>query len=346
MAKTLHERELVKLKEKIEELEHQNGVMNKQLVEKEELLARRKERLMLTNEELDLANKKVTGQKDKIDNMNNLMEKQEDLIKKIKDKLMCPVCLIIPRHGPVFLCPNGHLVCQNCKRTLCPMCRTAMGPVPGKSLLASTILENIDHKCKFDECDELFAIKALANHEMVCRYRTVSCPHPDCSVKVPLSELVDHLLKSDDNCSYDREVTCAVHEEWISFSYTYGNFSKELDEDDDDLCWKAKIYNFGDDTFVVYPLRFKGHFYYVVAMLDTETKCAEFNLELIVHGMGQPPLHSKNNVKFQGHPLSIDLKEEELNLFGTSQRFMAKLLETADDKNSFCISFKISRKCI
>ena len=66
------------------------------------------------------------------------------LAKEVTDKVECPVCMDPPRSGPVYVCPNGHLVCMKCKRaTTCPTCRIVMGGV--KSLLAPTIIENIYH---------------------------------------------------------------------------------------------------------------------------------------------------------------------------------------------------------
>ena len=34
----------------------------------------------------------------------------------LRKRVECPVCLEIPRSGPVFVCKNGHFVCQKCKR--------------------------------------------------------------------------------------------------------------------------------------------------------------------------------------------------------------------------------------
>ena len=45
----------------------------------------------------------------------------------LRKRVECPVCLEIPRSGPVFVCKNGHFVCQKCKRGgNCPTCREVM----------------------------------------------------------------------------------------------------------------------------------------------------------------------------------------------------------------------------
>ena len=81
---------------------------------------------------------------------NTLVEQlQEELrsekvkANELKRQIECPVCLEIPRAGPVYACPNGHLVCQKCKRKSCPTCREDLGD--NKSLVAVAIIERILH---------------------------------------------------------------------------------------------------------------------------------------------------------------------------------------------------------
>ena len=45
--------------------------------------------------------------------------------------------------------------------------------------------------------------------------------------------------------------------------------------------------------------------------------------------------------RFDGEPLSIDLKKKDLNLFGTSEKLIAKLLEKSKNKDQFDMSFRI-----
>ena len=97
-----------------------------------------------------------------VEALKKQMAEQKHLIEQLKVKIECPVCMEIPRSGPVPVCPNGHFVCKKCKTGSCPTCRVVMGN--GKSLLAITVIENIDHKCKFVECEELFAMDKLAVH--------------------------------------------------------------------------------------------------------------------------------------------------------------------------------------
>ena len=93
------------------------------------------------------------------------IDEQKSILEQLKDKKECPVCLEIPRTGPVHVCPNGHFVCKTCKSASCPTCRAPMGT--GKSLLAVTVIENIDDKCQFVDCEEVLVLTNLRNMKRV-----------------------------------------------------------------------------------------------------------------------------------------------------------------------------------
>ena len=88
---------------------------------------------------------------------NKLEEKHNKLVAELKSKVECPVCLAIPNEGPMASCPKGHLVCVPCQQTMltngqlaCPNCREPMGKT--RSLLAKTVIENIEHECSNEGC--------------------------------------------------------------------------------------------------------------------------------------------------------------------------------------------------
>ena len=82
------------------------------------------------------------------------LKAEKKKIDDMKKQIECPVCHEVPRTGPIFACPNGHLVCEKCKRESCPTCRAVMGNY--RSLLAVAVIERILHDCKNDECDDKF----------------------------------------------------------------------------------------------------------------------------------------------------------------------------------------------
>ena len=93
----------------------------------------------------------------------NKMKKQSEFCQQLTNKMECPICHEVPHHGPVPVCPNGHVVCTTCKTELCPTCRQPMGA--GKSILANLVLEHVEKKCKFVCCDEELVLVKLDQHE-------------------------------------------------------------------------------------------------------------------------------------------------------------------------------------
>ena len=322
-----------KLDEQKEEFDSEVIVLKKKLDEKEgdQEVKELKRKLDEQKEQFETERKVLKEQLDEKDKSKN--NKQDHILMLLKDKLECPVCLDIPRSCPVPVCPNGHVVCQTCKRDSCPTCRTAMGN--GMSLLAGTVLENIDHKCKFEDCIENFALLDLEKHEVVCPHRTVNCPDSKCAVKTPLAKLVQHLRNSQQCCGQD------VKE---SFGYWNRRNFNMKDISVKDTAWPMHIYSYSGVIFAVYPIKSGGQIYFVLVMFASEAECSKYEFEMIVHERGSWALDSVMSVKFCGNPLSIDLKKEDLKLFGTMERLMTKIVKKSINENSFSLSFKISKK--
>ena len=94
----------------------------------------------------------------------------------------------------------------------------------GTSTLAVTVIENIEHQCDNEGCDLTFALSGklgemglrpnyivvvmvmnnlvvltfsyldLPSHMSQCRHRIVRCPGLDCSAKLPMSKLHNHVV--------------------------------------------------------------------------------------------------------------------------------------------------------
>jgi len=266
-----------------------------------------------------------------------IRNKQKFILDQLKDKIECPVCLEIPRTGPVHVCSNGHFVCKKCKGTSCPTCRCPMGT--GKSLLAVTVIENIDHKCKFSDCEEVFSVDKVDDHEKICEHRTVLCPHESCSDAIPLSKILDHLGQS--TCSYDSEPTVIDQETGKGRA----NFiiSRESSVAKRDLIWSMNIFVYQNHGFVVFPRKFENFYYFTLVMLDSQEECSKFHIELEVHERdSSSSKDSSVSFRFSGQPCSIDEEKATLKYLGLSVNNIAmeKILRKSQSR-AFSISFRI-----
>ena len=89
--------EIRRLKEAVKE--------QKELVkEQEKMLASSNQKLLKMEE----TKNKVEREKMKVEDEKNKLEA------KLRKLVECPVCLALPRKGPVPCCANGHLVCSPC----------------------------------------------------------------------------------------------------------------------------------------------------------------------------------------------------------------------------------------
>ena len=121
-----------------------------------------------------------------------LIQEREDQHKRLRSRVECPVCCEVPTSGPLPVCRNGHTTCPQCKSD---SCRVAM--TDAVSLLASSIIENIDHKCPHEGCSHpMLPLEQLNTHKAECSYRPIVCPGAEelCGKKVAACLLLDHLL--------------------------------------------------------------------------------------------------------------------------------------------------------
>jgi len=252
--------------------------------------------------------------------------KQEQLVKRLKERLECAVCLDTPRSIPVPVCQNGHFVCKKCKTDSCPTCRTAMGT----SLLANTVLENINHRCSYKECSLELPLRMIEEHEAGCANRIVKCPHVNCGEEVPLGMLIEHLK----DCFANKEPVKIYINEWNSL----------LIEDvlAKGQSWPLHLCEYSGEFLLVFPVKSEGTFYYVILMLANETVCSKYNFEMIVHEEGSEAVDSQMSARFRGNPLSIDVMKGDWNLYGINDKLMAKLVKESVDKSSIRLSFRIS----
>ena len=116
------------------------------------------------------------------------------------EELQCPVCLLIPREGPVGACPVGHIVCKNCTAKgnveTCPTCRRPM-PRDGTNTVVNKMIEEISHPCKYKQfgCEIKQRLNELVVHESKCPERTIKCPRLRCCEEVQIKKFYDHATR-------------------------------------------------------------------------------------------------------------------------------------------------------
>jgi len=272
--------------------------------------------------------------------VEQLDEKEEEwnLEKKkvndLKKQIECPVCLEVPRKGPVYACPNGHLVCQKCKRESCPTCREAMGN--NKSLVAIAVIDKIPHECQFDGCKEEYPIEDIEDHEKACYYRLVACPnYGQCDQKVPLYMIFAHLAKKP--CSSNGE-PIRVYETTGFSKYLVSN-RKTLERRS--IHWKvATFFHVASDSLFALCVNKSGdNWQFTVVILASSVVCSDMNIEMEVYETDSPT-DTRLSSKVRCHPCSIDQSVAEMKGLGlyVHHRFMEKIV-SRKDSFKFTVSF-------
>jgi len=267
---------------------------------------------------------------------NHVILKDElEKIKDLKKQVECPVCLEVPRKGPVFACPNGHLVCQKCKRENCPTCRGAVGD--NKSLVAVAIIEKILHDCKFVQCEEEFALEEIEEHEKHCEHRVVACPYyEECDQRVSLSKLLEHLERKP--CG--RRRAPIVVNEYVSEIARYEANTRELFESRNGLHWKVATYSHAGYLLALRVNKSANNMWqFIIVMFETPEVCAEFNVEIEVYEADSDP-NTRLSAKVHCHPSSIDEASAEMEGLGlcVHHRFMKRMM-LKEEYCRFIVSF-------
>jgi len=255
-------------------------------------------------EELRAENARLRQELDSSNNEKaNVASKYDNLVTKMQAKVECPVCFDVPKKAPVPVCPNGHVVCQGCKRDLCPTCRVRMGH--GTSILAVTVIENIPHSCEFQlyGCQVSCSILSLPTHQATCRFRAVKCPNFNCVERVPLTTLAEHTLR---RCIHNG----TFYNTPLSNSYNYIIPANQTDQFDNrrNSTWRPDgITHDGKNFFLKITRKGKkAMWYFYVQMAGSEADAEKYTATIYVFktSMG---VDGKNSHRFIGDICPIDL---------------------------------------
>jgi len=226
----------------------------------------------------------VLEQTIKLREQESKLKSQGGLIEKLKGMMECPVCLSVPVEVPVPCCPVGHIICKSCLSGLrragrwnCPSCRLRIGNTT--SLLAKTLVENMDHMCNLEGCDQVVPFKEYQRHQDECGHRMVMCPGLEdcCDELLPLCEVEEHAIK---NC---RGVVYESQNKDQSFGISLGEGEKPGDEDY--LMWKTRMFKCLGRKFFVKVEVSEGHLYVETLMLGSTKDCENIRSEVsLLHG--------------------------------------------------------------
>eukprot|EP00092_Neocalanus_flemingeri_P006404 GFUD01006894.1.p1 GENE.GFUD01006894.1~~GFUD01006894.1.p1 ORF type:complete len:377 (-),score=80.58 GFUD01006894.1:15-1145(-) len=314
------------LKRKLEESKHIVDQAANERKKQEEAI----ENLKLMKDNLGV---EVNNDKREIKNLKRKLRESENFVGQLKEKIECPVCLEIPQTFPVPVCPNGHLVCNECKGDACPTCRVGMGDA--KSLLAVTVIENIDHRCKFVDCEGFFPFDEIEEHAKDCCHRTVSCPQSKCNVKVGLSKLLDHL--NDADCSF-----FPARNEKVSDVKTLRFNMTERQRNKKNLSSYLFTFALEDTSFCIIYEKCDGLYHFYSVMLASEEVCAKYKIYLVVHERDASSDEFEVSFKFCGKPCSIDVDKEEFHGLQIDEKGMKQILSKSRTFG-FGVSFSIRK---
>jgi len=302
------------------------GKIRKMKIEQNAVLKELRETIKNSNtieEELKLEKGKVEEElkleKGKVDNLKKMVE--------------CPICLEVPRKGPIFMCPNGHFLCKKCRRENCPTCRAVMGD--NKSILAVAVIENILHDCKFiTECGQKYSLDKIEDHEKTCKHRIVSCPNFDsyCTEKVPLSKLLNHLLET--NCSSNE--TAIVVKSSVKHSISLGDISSISKSG----AWSLLTCSYQGFNFATCAEMSDDHYHFYVVMFESPEVCSGFDIEIEVYERYKSASSTKrHSAKVCCSPCSIDQTESEIKELGLTVHHKAmEKMALKEDSTEFIMS--------
>jgi len=239
------------------------------------------------------------------------LQAEKKKIENLKKNIECPVCLDVPRKGPIFACPNGHIICQKCKGGLCPICRVEVGQ--NKSIVAVALIENIHHDCKFDGCDEEYPLDIIENHEKYCDHRIVICPHPQCEQKVQLSKILDHLGESQ-KCCKDKVPRVIFGSSGVQ-AFSVADFPRMIANPGLSWAWPGPMFSCSGNKFNLCAIKSGEYYHFTMVMFESPVICSAVNLEMEVYDSRSPP-QTRLSVKIRCNPCSIDEVKSDMKYLG------------------------------
>lgn len=222
-------------------------------------------------------NKDVKEEYKQITDENKQMK---DVVEELREMIEYPVCLLVPRQrGPVPVCSNGHILCHACtdrirldaraagENAKCPSCTVDLGNTT--SLLASRLVERVEHECEHNGCEQMIAFDQLVNHQMSCSFRKVLCPGSGktCkNVEMPLNKVEEHIKTCPDNLKPIQ----------LNNAVVKLRMSERYKDSEETLLWGSHTFMVHGKTFFMRKKREKHILHCETVMLGGAEECKGF----------------------------------------------------------------------
>ncbi|KAH6812546.1 hypothetical protein C2S51_026308 [Perilla frutescens var. frutescens] len=210
----------------------------------------------------------------------------------VHELLQCPTCADL-MYPPIHQCPNGHTLCENCKRVnnCCPTCLLELGNI--RCLALEKVAESLELPCRYQSrgCHDLFPYYDKAKHEKHCPFRPYSCPYAssECCVTGDIPFLVAHLKEEH---SVDMHDGCTFNHRYV----------KSNPHEVENATWMLTVFNcFGRQFclhFEAFLLGTAPAYMAFVRFMGEDSDARKFNYTLEVGAFGR-------KLAWQGVPRSI-----------------------------------------
>jgi len=239
------------------------------------------------NKAIDQKNKIMVEKTEAVTEKTRLKKQMENMRKfvvELQGAVECPVCLVVPREGPVPCCPAGHITCSPCLERWrgegneeCPTCRLPMGE--GKSLLARVVIEHMEHECSLEGCQAMVAHEGYKEHQEACTYRLVICPGSGltCTNMLPFCQVEEHVKTCEDFPSITVKTNKGTHD-YFSEVYTLEETALQESELID---WGSKALKSESGKLFFFRMnKVKKIFSVDVVMMGRQEECDNVQVEI------------------------------------------------------------------
>ena len=212
----------------------------------------------------------------------------------------------------------------------CPNCREPMGNT--MSLLAKTVIENIEHDCTNEGCNKKLSHKEVVKHrEELCKYRRVLCPGNSsiCKAILHFWELNDHFK------------TCTSVKRFNHKNMRYLSFQKSILTEDNTLNvnLRTEMFNLNNEVFAVQKKMENANFSFGVLMLAERDKCNRFKVTIEIQDANYETVFLA-----QFNPAPIDMENRDLTSLVVPKHTFASMVTSEEDQIRYKLVLKVSEK--